>query len=187
MSSVLAYRYADAIAPYREYRTTARLLVHAGGMQLPLAYTGRTDALGTDLPTSRLFQGMQPTCSFVIEWQGVRKHEKPEPPLITTLGTFILALAGAQVDGVYRDTDLTDLIGASGFFVLHSATRPEKAIVPAFWTPYDGRYGTSASAVAQYSYTPEELGFGQLLPGVTTTSTPGNPTLQGTTNGNQVK
>lgn len=178
MSSLPAFRAADAIAPYREYNCSARLLVLSGGMQLPLAYSGRLDAENVARPTSRLLQGKQPTCVVVVEWNSVREKAKPEPVQVVVFGDFILHSAGAQVDGVYRDTTLADLIAASGFMVLFSTSRPENCQIPAFWTPYDGRYGTTPSVVPQYVYTPEEMGFKKFLPGITTETTTGNPTLQ---------
>lgn len=187
MSSFPVFRPEDALAPYDFYRVVARLVIESGGLQLPLAYTGRKDAAGVNLPTSRLIQGKQPTCSYVVEWSAARAKAKPEPPRIVTLGDFILSLAGGQVDGINKNAEMSDLILASGFYVLHSSNRPEDAILPAFWCPWDGRYGTAPSQVAQYSYTPAELGFGQFLPGAATPNTSGNPTLQNSTSGNQVK
>jgi len=186
MSSYPAYRVADAIAPYRAYNARVRLLIGAGGMQLPLAYKAPV-AGETPRVTSRLFQGKEPTCTVIIEWDGVREKAKPEPVVITASGDFILAMAGAQVDGVQKDTNLEDIIAASGFFVLYSTNRPEDARMPAIWCPWDGRYGSSPLVVPQYIYTPAELGFAQFLPGASTQTTPGNPTLapaQG--DGNQI-
>lgn len=178
MSSYPAYSPGDALAPYREYNTRARLLIDAGGLQLPLAYTGVKDADNVKLPTSRLLQGKQPTCTIVVEWNGIREKAKPEPVQVLVFGSFILALAGAQIDGVQKDTNAADIILASGFLVLFSTSRPEDVQMPAFWCPWDGRYGTTTQVVPQYIYTPAEMGFRQFLPGITQATTTGNPTLQ---------
>lgn len=176
--SLPTYSIGDRLAPYRDYRASARLLISSGGIQLPLAYTGRLDEDNQPKPTSRLLQAKQPTCTVIIEWNGVREGAKPEPVQIIASGDFIMSLAGAQIDDVRKDTNGKDIILASGFYVLHSTNRPEDALMPAFWCPWDGRYGSTTQTVPQYIYTPAELGFRQFLPGITSPATSGNPTLQ---------
>jgi hypothetical protein len=52
------------------------------------------------------------------------------------------------------------------------------------WQPYDGRYNTSVDQVAQYLYTPAELGYGEILPGAQAPGqTYGNPILKTTLTG----
>lgn len=168
MSQLPLYRFQDTVAPYLSYECSATLYVMAGGQQLPLAY--QVPATGQPArPTSRLVQASEPTVALVIEWAAERSRAKPEPPRLLVLGTFILMSAAAKVHGVRKEPDGTDRVAASGYFVLSSSVRPEDVVVPALWTPYDGRYNTSVSQVPQYLYTPGELGFGEYLPGQTGT------------------
>lgn len=175
------FSIGDQIAPYLHYDCTATLYVDAGGLQLPLAYT--TPTPGSPLPTSRLFQGAEPTCALAIEWFGVRTRAKPEPPRLLVLGDFMLVRAVAACHNVSKDANGTDVVKASGYFLLVATTRPEHAVIPSLWTPYDGRYNTSVDQVAQYLYTPEELGFGELLPGIPSSFSYGNDVIQTLTGG----
>ena len=179
------YSVGDTIAPYLDYGASATLYVDAGGLQLPLAY--REPTPGAPLPTSRLFQGRQPTCVLAVEWYGVRTRTKPEPVRLLVLGDFVLLRAAARCDGVAKDANGTDVVSASGYLLLAATTRPEHVIVPSLWLPYDGRYNTSVDTVAQYLYTPSDLGFGEYLPGSDVPATYGNPVLQQQNgNGNKI-
>lgn len=176
------YSLGDQLSPYKAYACSVTLYVDAGGLQLPLAY--RRQASGeSPHATSRLCQAAEPVCAVVIEWSGIRSRYKPEPPKLLLLGDFLLTHAAARVENIAKDTGGTDIVTASGYFCLVSTTRPEHAVLPALWTPYDGRYDTSVDQVAQYLYTPSELGFGVYLPGQTETVPQyGNPKLQMTSN-----
>jgi hypothetical protein len=180
------YRLEDAVAPYKDYSCSATLYVLAGGLQLPLAYT--TPTAGAPLPTSRLFQGHEPTCALAIEWYGVRTRLKPEPPRLLVFGDFLLHSAAARCDGVSKEANGTDVISASGYFLLFATTRPEHVVVPSLWTPYDGRYNTTVDTVAQYLYTPDDLGFGDYLPDQGDSApTYGNPLLsEANSGGNKI-
>lgn len=181
--TVPMFSAGDQVAPYRHYECAATLYVNAGGLQLPIAYRAVLQG-ETPRATSRLVQAAEPCCAVAIEWFGVRTRTKPEPPRILLLGDFILAHAAASVMGVSKEANGTDVVKASGWFLLTSTTRPEHAVLPALWTPYDGRYDTSIQQVQQYLYTPAELGFGAYLPGQATTTTQyGNPVLQQTQSG----
>lgn len=179
------YSVGDQAAPYKHYECSSILYVDAGGLQLPLAYT--TPTPGTPLPTSKLFQGAEPACALAIEWYGVRERAKPEPPKLLVLGDFILIRAAAACHDVSKGTNGQDVVSASGYFLLATNVRPEHAVVPSLWTPYDGRYNTSVDQVAQYLYTPADLGIAELLPGADAQQTAGNPLLKITsTGGNKV-
>ena len=164
MSQIPFYSTGDAIAPYRAYNAVARMMVTAGGTIMPLAY--KAVGIGQPArPTGRLLQLTEPRAVFSVIWRGVRELLKPQCPKILKPGSFILQSAGAQVDGVSRDASGNDVYTASGSLVFYTATQPSEAEVPALWFPWDGRYNTTAEQVAQVVYTPEELGFGQWLPG----------------------
>ncbi len=181
------YSPQDDIAPYKEYAASATLYVMAGGLQLPLAYKERGLAEAYRA-TSVLFQGAEPTCVLAVEWHGVRSRAKPEPVRLLVLGDFLLIRAAARCDGVAKDANGTDIVSASGYLLLAATTRPEHAVVPSLWVPYDGRYNTTVDQVAQYLYTPTDLGFGEYLPGQGASApTYGNPTVQQTvTGGNKI-
>lgn len=187
MSSAPMYSFGDAAAPYLKYWCGATLYCAAGGLQLPLAYKERTAGQSPN-PTSKLFQAHEPACWLAIEWQGVRSRAKPEPPRLLVLGDFKLLHAAARCDGVAKDANGTDIVTASGYFVLAATTRPEHAVVPSLWVPYDGRYNTSVDQVAQYLYTPDDLGFRDYLPGQgANLPTYGNPKAQNrATGGNKI-
>lgn len=159
-----AFSPGDDVAPYQTYQGVCRLLISAGAASLPLAY--KATPLGQAArPTARLLQLKQPQAVIVVEWSGSRTLLKPEPPKITAPGSFILAEAGGQCSGPQKNSQLQDILTASGFLVLYTSERPESLTLPAFWFPWDGRY---TDTPPQYIYTPTELGFGQFLPGQTT-------------------
>lgn len=168
LSRVAPFSQGDQFAPYLGYECTATLYVASGGQQLPLAY--QVPASGAPArATSRLVQAAEPTCTLAVEWAGSRRGYKPEPPRLLVLGTFVLLHAAARVGHVGKDSNGMDVVSASGYLLLASSVRPEDVVLPALWTPYDGRYNTSVSQVPQYLYTPGELGFGEYLPGQTGT------------------
>jgi hypothetical protein len=151
------YSVGDSVAPYLNYECVSRLLVDAGGIQMALAYSGASG------PTSRILQGFQPTAALIVEWAGKRQGGKPQPPQITATGSFVLASAGGQCSSPMLGANAAYYFEASGYLVMLTASRPEGIALPAFWTPYQSQYDTPGAPVV--TYTPEELGFGLLLPG----------------------
>jgi hypothetical protein len=153
------YSYADSVAPYLGYDCVVRLLVDVGGVQMALAYKNTPGSVN---PTSRLLQAFEPTAAIVVEWSGKRQGAKPQPPQVLTAGTFVLHSAGGQCSSPSLGTNAQFYLEASGYLVMLSATRPELLVIPAFWTPYESGY---EEGTTPYTYTPQELGFGNLLPG----------------------
>lgn len=153
----------DTLNPYIEYRARAVFDIDAGSAQLPLAY--KTAPVGQTLPTARLLQVAQPLSVLRVEWMGVRRGAKPQAPIVTIPGTFVLASAGATIDNVGISTDGREEVAASGYLILYTNVRPENIVMPSLLAPWDGRYGNGTINFA-YSYTPTDLGFGQLLPGI---------------------
>lgn len=186
MTPLPAFSPGDDVAPYQSYQGVCRLIITAGATAMPLAY--KATPLGQAAkPTARLLQLMQPQAIITVEWQGSRTSAKPEPPKIVVPGSFILAEAGGQCSGPNKNAQLQDILKASGFLVLYTSVRPEAITLPAFWFPWDGRYNSNPEEVPQYLYTPEELGFGKLLPGYTAPVSSlkhgtGNPVAQSNTN-----
>lgn len=157
------YSDGDRLFPYLSYRARASLRVNAGSVSLPLAYKANTPGQ-TPRPTSRILQLAQPGSVIVVEWQGARIGQKPQPVIVTAGNSFVLAHAGADIDSVGIGPDGRETVAASGYLVLYTTERPENIVMPALLTPWDGRYGNGTINFA-YSYTPAELGFGQFLPG----------------------
>jgi hypothetical protein len=157
------YSDEQKVAPYVSYRSRAHLYIDAGSVQLPLAYR-KVGAGASALPTARILQLQQPNVVIMIEWQGVRVGYKPQPIVLTVPGSFILAAAGAIADSPGINADGRETVAAQGYLVLYTAVRPENIVMPSLLSPWDGRYGNGTIDFA-YSYTPDELGFGKLLPG----------------------
>jgi hypothetical protein len=179
------YSDQQQIAPYLSYRSRAHLLIDAGSVQLPLAYK-KTGTGASTQPTARILQLQQPNVVIMIEWQGVRVGYKPTPVILTVPGSFTLAAAGAVCDSPGINTDGRETVAAQGYLVLYTANRPENIVMPSLLSPWDGRYGNGTIDFA-YSYTPEELGFGKLLPGYVAPVTSlkhgtGNPVAQSNDN-----
>ena len=161
MPEVPVFSEADRLAPYLDYRVVCSLDIDAGSVAVPLAYKARLQGQAVK-PTTRILQLAQPGSVITVEWYGKRLGTKPQPPIITASGSFVLARAGGACGNPVVSANGREIVTASGYLLLYTTVQAADIELPSLFAPWAGEYGTVREA---YAYTPVELGFGALLPG----------------------